>query len=96
MINWQVRIKNKLFWTSFIPACILVIQAVASLIGINLDLSVTQEKLLVAVDAIFGLLAVMGVVVDPTTEGIKDSRLARTYEKPKKDGRRRKDIEYDG
>lgn len=86
MINWKVRIKNRLFWTSFIPACILVIQAIASLAGINLNLEETQQKLLIVVDGVFGLLAVMGVIVDPTTEGIQDSSLARTYTVPKKKG----------
>lgn len=84
MINWKVRIRNRLFWVSFIPACILVIQAVASLVGINLDLSITQDKLLVVVNAVFGLLAVLGVVVDPTTEGIEDSEQAKMYTIPKK------------
>lgn len=84
MINWKVRIKNRLFWMSFIPACILVIQAVASLAGIDLDLSITQDKLLVVVNAVFGLLAVLGVVVDPTTEGIEDSEQAKMYTIPKK------------
>lgn len=84
MINWKVRIRNRLFWISFIPACILVIQAVASLAGIDLDLSITQDKLLVVVNAVFGLLTVLGVVVDPTTEGIEDSEQAKMYTIPKK------------
>ena len=86
MINWKVRIKNRLFWISFVPACVLVVQAVASLLGFDLDLEDTQQKLLIVVDAVFGLLAVIGVVVDPTTEGIEDSTLARTYLTPKKKG----------
>jgi len=84
MINWKVRIRNRLFWVSFIPACILLIQAVASLVGINLDMSITQDNLLNVVNAVFGLLAVLGVVVDPTTEGIEDSKRAKTYTIPKK------------
>lgn len=84
MINWKVRIRNRLFWVSFIPACILVVQAVASLVGINLDMSITQDNLLNVVNAVFGLLAVLGVVVDPTTEGIEDSKRAKMYTIPKK------------
>ena len=86
MINWKVRIRNRLFWVSFIPACILVIQAVASLVGINLDMSMTQDNLLSVVNAVFGLLAVLGIVVDPTTEGIEDSEQAKMYTIPKKRG----------
>ena len=33
MINWKVRIKNKNFWISIIPAFLLVIQAVAHVFG---------------------------------------------------------------
>jgi phi LC3 family holin len=35
------------------------------------------------VEAVFSVLAILGIVVDPTTEGVKDSRLAMTYEQPK-------------
>lgn len=31
MINWTVRIKNKSFWLTLIPAVILLVQAVAAL-----------------------------------------------------------------
>ncbi len=83
MINWKVRIKNRLFWISFIPAVILVIQANASLLGYDCDFTTIQENLIAVVNAVFGLLAVMGIVNDPTTEGLQDSRLARTYTEPK-------------
>lgn len=84
MINWKVRVKNRVFWISFIPAVILVIQAVMSLIGIDMDMTIIQEKLLTVVDAVFGLLVILGIVNDPTTAGIEDSELARTYEEPKR------------
>ena len=32
-INWKVRIRNKQFWVSVIPALALVIQAVAAVFG---------------------------------------------------------------
>lgn len=86
MINWKVRIKNRLFWVAFIPAIVLTIQALASLFGIQLDLTDVQEKALDLVNAVFVLLAVMGVVADPTTEGLEDSALAKTYVEPKKKG----------
>ena len=81
-MNWKVRIKNKTFWLTFIPALILVIQAVAALFGFTIDLTDIQGKLLVVVDAVFALLAVLGVVVDPTTKGVGDSQRALSYTKP--------------
>lgn len=84
MINWKVRIKNKMFWMALIPAVILLIQAVASLLGVTIDLTAINGKLLAIVDAVFALLTVLGIVVDPTTEGVGDSNLALTYNEPKK------------
>ena len=82
MINWKVRIKNKAFWVAVIPAIALVIQAVAGVIGYTVDLSTLVGKILAVVDAVFALLVILGVVVDPTTAGIKDSERAMTYEEP--------------
>lgn len=87
MINWKVRIKNKNFWLAIIPAILLLIQAVAAIFGYTLDLSVISGKLLSVVEAVFVVLAILGIVTDPTTAGIGDSTLALTYEIPKtKDG----------
>lgn len=82
MINWIVRIKNRQFWLSVIPAVALVIQAVAAVFGWTLDLSNMVGKLLAVVDAVFALLVVLGIVVDPTTKGIVDSRRAMEYTEP--------------
>lgn len=83
MINWKVRIKNKAFWMAIIPALLLLVQTAAALLGITLDLTETQGKLLGLVNAVFGVLTVIGIVNDPTTAGISDSYLAMTYQSPK-------------
>lgn len=82
-INWKVRIKNKTFWILGIPATLVLIQAVASLFGFTLDLSNIGNKLIDVVEAVFVLLAIIGIVIDPTTEGLSDSTQALTYELPK-------------
>lgn len=87
MINWKVRIKQRWFWMAIIPAVLLLIQLVLDIFGIKMDFGVLGDKLLAVVDAVFVILAICGVVTDPTTEGIGDSSLAMTYEIPKtKDG----------
>ncbi len=53
--------------------------------GFSLDLSELGDKLLAAINALFAVLAILGVVTDPTTSGIGDSELAMTYEEPKED-----------
>ena len=82
MINWRVRIKNKNFWLAIIPAVILLIQAVANVFGITIDLGDMGSKLIELVNTVFVVLAIIGVVTDPTTEGVGDSQRALTYDKP--------------
>lgn len=84
-INWIVRIKNKQFWLSVIPAIALVVQAVAAVFGFTFDFSTLVGKLLAVVDAVFALLVILGIVVDPTTAGVGDSVRAMGYAKPWED-----------
>ena len=84
-INWTVRIKNKNFWLAVIPAVLLLVQAVAAVFGYTLDLGDIGNKLIAVVNASFSVLVVLGVVVDPTTAGIADSKQARGYNFPKED-----------
>lgn len=81
-INFLARAKNKLFWMALIPALFLLVQMVAAIFGFNFDLSELQGRVVAAVDALFAVLVILGVVVDPTTEGLGDSARAMTYTKP--------------
>lgn len=83
MINWTVRFKNKTFWLALIPAALLLIQAVAKVFGFELDFGELGNNLTAVVNTVFALLAVLGVVVDPTTKGASDSEQAMTYGEPK-------------
>ncbi len=85
-INWKVRIKNKMFWIALIPALLLLVQTVCSVFGVELDFGNLQDKLLAVVNALFAVLVILGIVADPTTEGLKDSQRALGYEKPWVDG----------
>lgn len=81
-INWTVRFKNKNFWLAMIPALILVVQTVAALFGFSLELGDLGDKLLAIVNAVFTLMAILGIVTDPTTEGVGDSDRALGYVEP--------------
>ena len=85
MINWTVRIKNKNFWLAVIPAVLLLAQTVAAVFGYTLDVGDIGNRLIAVVNAIFGVLVILGVVNDPTTAGISDSKQARGYNYPKED-----------
>ena len=84
-MNWIVRLKNKNFWLSFIPTVLLLIQAVALVFGFELDFGDLGNQLKEIVNLVFILLALLGVVTDPTTKGLRDSKQALTYEKPKEE-----------
>lgn len=85
-INWMVRIKNKTFWLTFIPAVILLVQVIANVFGFTLNLGDLGDRLIDVVNALFSVLVILGVVTDPTTEGTGDSVQALTYTEPKKKG----------
>ena len=82
-INWRVRLCNRQFWLSAVPALALVAESVAALFGFEIDLTTLTGQLLTVINAVFAFLVNLGIVVDPTTEGVRDSTLAMTYEEPK-------------
>lgn len=88
MINWKVRFKNPLWVTSFISQ--LFILAEILLIGAHgiglTNFQLTEEIkgwVFALVNAIFGILATMGNIQDPTTESFEDSERAKNYRIPK-------------
>lgn len=84
-INWKVRIKNKAFWVALIPALLLLIQQVCAVFGVTLDFGQLQDQLTAIVGTVFTLLAILGIVADPTTVGVTDSVQALGYDEPKDD-----------
>lgn len=82
MINWKVRILNKTFWLTLVPALALLLQTFLAVFNVRLELGETIDKLLVFINALFGVLMIIGIVNDPTTSGISDSTRAMTYETP--------------
>lgn len=84
-INWTVRIKNKAFWVTIIPAVLLLAQQICAMFGVELNIAGVSNQLVSIVGTVFGILALIGVVNDPTTSGMSDSKQAMTYEAPKKD-----------
>ena len=85
MINWKVRLKNKNFWLSLIPAVLLLIQVVAAPFGYKWDFGVLGQQLTAIVNAAFAVLTIVGVVTDPTTAGVSDSLRAMNYDSPNND-----------
>ena len=82
-INWNVRLRNPLFWTTIIPAAVSFVYCVLGAFGIVPAL--TESMVLNIATAIITALTTLGVLVDPTTAGVGDSALALTYKEPRKD-----------
>lgn len=83
-INWKVRLLNKGFWVGLIPAVLLLIQQVGTIFGYDFKVEFISQSLLNLLNTIFLIFAILGIVTDPTTEGISDSQRALGYDKPSK------------
>ena len=82
-INWKARIKNPVFWATVLPAAVSFVYCVLGAFGIAPALS--ESTVLNIVSTVLTALTTVGVLLDPTTVGICDSKLALTYEAPRKD-----------
>ena len=84
-INWKVRILNKTFWLTLVPALALLLHTFLAVFNVRLELGETIDKLLVFINALFAVLMVVGIVNDPTTAGLTDSTRALDYHEPFED-----------
>lgn len=76
-INWKARFKNKAFLITFIT---LIIAFAYQMLGLfNIVPSISEDSLVNFLTILINILATLGVVVDPTTDGIKDSDRAMLY-----------------
>jgi len=82
-INWKVRLKHKPFLVSLFALLLLLVQQVASIFGI--DTTIYNAQATDLFNTVLAILVLIGVVIDPTTEGAADSKQALGYEKPKSD-----------
>lgn len=79
-MNWKVRFRNKVWLTSFIATIVTFIYAILGMFDVFP--AVTQNSVMNVVNAMLMVLCMMGVIIDPTTEGVSDSKRAMTYESP--------------
>lgn len=81
-INWKLRLQNKTTLVTLITLTITFIYQILSFFDIVPKVS--QEEITNALLILINILVVLGVVVDPTTDGIDDSKQALEYTEPKK------------
>lgn len=81
-INWKVRFRNKAFLLTFIPFVLSFIYQLLSIF--NIFPKVTENTVLYLITQLINVLALLGIIIDGTTEGIGDSERALTYKEPAK------------
>lgn len=79
-MNLKLRLKNKTTLIAIVAATVAFLYQIAGILGIVPPIS--QETLMQGLGAIINLLAILGILIDPTTAGVKDSARAMTYEEP--------------
>lgn len=80
-MNFILRLKNKTTLTAIVGAVLLFIKQITEAFGVDLSAEIEQVSGLIG--AIITFLVGIGVVTDPTTTGVKDSGIAKTYTKPR-------------
>ena len=80
-MNFILRLKNKATLTALVGAILLFIKQITEAFGVDLSAEIEQVSGLIG--AIITFLVGIGVVTDPTTVGVKDSGITKTYTKPR-------------
>lgn len=81
-INWSTRTKSKTFWVAIVSAIAVFANQVTGAFGV--DYSTQIEQGVNIIGSILTFLAMIGVVVDNNTKGVKDSEIVQTdYVQPR-------------
>lgn len=79
-MNLKLRLKNKATLLAIVLAAVAFLYQIAGLLGVAVP--ITEDQVVQIVGIIINLLVGLGILVDPTTAGIKDSTRALSYEEP--------------
>lgn len=88
-INWKVRLQSKEWWMGVISAVVMAVFAILNICQV--EISVTAEQVMNVATLVLMVPVAIGIISDPTTQGVSDSNEALTYDEPKsnsaKDGK---------
>lgn len=90
-MNLKLRLKNKPVLIAIVTAAVAFIYQILGICGVVPP--VTEEEVIQVIGIIINILVGLGILVDPTTSGIKDSARAMQYEQPNKD--KGSDLDYE-
>lgn len=63
-MDWKARFRNKTFWVALMSAIVVLTQ--------QLGLDIFPSNIMEIVNTVLMILVILGVVVNPTTDGITD------------------------
>ena len=79
-MNLKLRFQNKTTLLALMAGVLPLVYHVLSMTGVVP--AVSQSTLMEAGTLLINLLCLLGIVVDPTTQGVGDSQRAMKYEAP--------------
>lgn len=82
-INWKLRLQNKATLAALIATVVAFVYQILGIFGVVPTIS--QDTIITGVGIVLNILVGIGVVVDPTTAGFKDTEQAMAYEEPRSD-----------
>lgn len=83
MINWKLRFKNKTTLLAIVLSIISFIYYGLGLFGVIPPFE--QEQIVKLATMAIDILLLLGIITDPTTDGVNDSIRALSYSEPYKD-----------
>lgn len=79
-INWKLRLQNKVTLLAILGDIVAIVFSVIKLIETK---EFTYETVMHIITLVVEVLVLLGIVVDPTTKGIKDTKLVQGYVEPR-------------
>ena len=81
-INWKVRLRNKTWVASLLALIVTFVYNLLS--SFEIVPAVSEEWVMGIISTVLTLLTALGVLIDPTTQGVQDSERAMLYVEPGK------------
>lgn len=82
-MNLKLRLQNKVTLTALVLAIIALVYQILAIF--NVAPEIAQDEIVKVAGMIINIAVMLGIVVDPTTAGVKDSEKAMGYTEPRKD-----------
>lgn len=91
-INWKLRLMNKYTLTAIVSAIALFVNNILQAFGLDYAPQIEQYESVAG--SIISVLVMLGVVVDGTSRGFKDTPLVQEYKKPRDPRKEGQQVEW--